>query len=158
MAASVTNFMSYNGTGLDTMKCKWLSDIITVTNCDFCSVQEHFKKNVGNHFARNFPEYYSYVIPAVRGAEQDVGRPKGGLAQLHNAMIDIKSERVKTKCFRLQAQILHFPNIQLLWINSYFPTYSQTQNFNDDDLLEVLREAEDLSDNEQFDHVLWGGG
>ena len=105
MAASVTSFLSYNGTGLDTIKCKWLSDIIRVTNCDFCSVQEHFKKNVGNHFVKNFPDYHSYVTRAVRDAEQDVGRPKGGLAQLHNAMLDIKTERIKTKSFRLQAQI-----------------------------------------------------
>ena len=128
-----------------------------VTNCDFCSVQEHFKKNVGNHFVRNFPEYHSYVNPAVRDPEQDTGRPKGGLAQLHNTMINMKTERVKTKCYCLQAQILHFPNVKLLWINSYFPTDPQTMNYNDDELLEVLTEAENMLDIEEFDHVLWTG-
>ena len=71
-------------------------------------------------------------------------------------MVDIKTERVKTKCLRLQAQILHFPNVRLLWINSYFPTDPQTQNFNDNDLTEVLTEAKQILDNSDYDHVLWG--
>ena len=152
-----TNFLSYNGTGLDKVKGKWLNDLLRVTNSDFCSIQEHFKKNVGSYFNKQFPEYYSYIKPAVRDAEQDVGRAKGGLAQLQNAILDIKSERVKTTHFRLQAQILHFKNVKLLWINSYFPTDPQTQNFNDDDLAEVLREAEEVLDSSEYDHVLWGG-
>ena len=71
-------------------------------------------------------------------------------------MVDIKTERVKTKCLRLQTQILHFPNVRLLWINSYFPTDPQTQNFNDNDLTEVLTEAKQILDNSDYDHVLWG--
>ena len=139
------------------MKSKWLNDLMRVTNCDFCSIQEHFKKNVGSYFSKKFPEYYSYITPAVREAERDVGRAQGGLAQLHNAMINIKTERVKTKSFRLQAQVLHFSNMKLLWINSYFPTDSQAQNFNDDELSAVLVEAEEILDHVEYDHVLWGG-
>ena len=128
-----------------------------VTNSKFCSVQEHFKKHVGNHFKKNFPDYFSYVTPAVRDQEQDSGRAKGGLAQLHSSLIDMKTERVKTRNFRLQAQILYFPNIRLLWINSYFPTDPQSQNFNDDELAPVLAEAEEILDSAEYDHVLWGG-
>ena len=42
-------------------------------------------------------------------------------------------------------------------MNSYFPTDPQTLNFNDDELAEVLREAEEVLDNSEYDHVLWGG-
>ena len=152
-----TNFLSYNGTGLDQVKCKWLNDLLKVTNTDFCMIQEHFRKNIGSYFSSRFPEYTSHVAPAARDQEQDSGRPKGGLAQLSNAMLNIKTERIKSNIFRLQAQVLTFPNIKLLWINTYFPTDPRTQNFNDDELMSVLREAEHIMDNNEYDHVLWGG-
>ena len=76
------------------MKSKWLNDLMRLSNCDFCSIQEHFQKNVGSYFSKKNPESHSYVIPAMRDAEHDVGRAKGDLAQLHNAMVDIKTDSV----------------------------------------------------------------
>ena len=117
------NFLSYNGTGLDSIKARWLRDLINVTKTDFCSVQEHFKKNPGSFFKDNFTALDTYFIPAFREKERDTGRAKGGLAQLNSTKYKLKKVRIPTKTFRLQAQVLHFPNTILLWINSYFPTY-----------------------------------
>ena len=50
---SVTTFLSYNSTGLNSVKTRWIRDIINVTNSDFITLQEHFKKtkNIDKYFA-----------------------------------------------------------------------------------------------------------
>ena len=73
MAAPTVNFLSYNSTGFDTIKTKWLRDLLSVTKIDFCSIQEHFKKTVGCFFQNQFPEHKSYVIPAVRDSSVESG-------------------------------------------------------------------------------------
>ena len=69
----------------------------------------------------------------------------------------VKTVRIPTKNFRLQAQVQHFPNTRLLWINSYLPTDPLTVRFNDEELLEVLTEVENIMDRTEFDNILWGG-
>ena len=128
-----------------------------VSKIDFCSIQEHFKKNVGNFFNNQFYNFNNYVVPAVRDNKNDSGRPKGGIAQLSNKKYKIKTVRIPTKNFRLQAQILHFPNQVILWMNAYFPTDPQTISFNDEELSSLLKEAESIMDCSEFDHILWAG-
>ena len=50
-----------------------------------------------------------------------------------------------------------FPNITALWINSYFPTDSQTLQFDNTELVGLLEEAERIMDTNEFDHVIWSG-
>ena len=157
MATHSVNFLSYNSTGLDTIKAKWVRDLINVSKIDFCSIQEHFKKNVGNFFNNQFSEFHNYVVPAIREKNVDNGRPKGGIAQLSSKKYKIKTVRIPTKNFRLQAQVLHFPNQIILWMNAYFPTDPQTLSFNDEDLSSLLKEAESIMDCSKFDHVVWAG-
>ena len=99
----------------------------------------------------------SYVIPAYRDQCQDSGRPKGGLAQLTSKRLQVKSQRISTKNFRIQAQVLHFPTTKLLWINSYLPNDPQTINFDDHELLETLAEIENIMDTSDYDDVCWLG-
>ena len=66
MATPTVNFKSYNSTELDTIKAKWLRDLISVSRIDFCSIQEHFKKNVGSFFSTQFSDFHTYLVPAVR--------------------------------------------------------------------------------------------
>ena len=56
MATPSVNFLSYNGTGLDTVKSRWLRDLLKVIKIDF--------------------------IPAFREKERDSGRAKGWLNSL----------------------------------------------------------------------------
>ena len=77
-------FMSYNSTGINSVKCKWISDICDEFDVDYLTIQEHFKKtkSVDKYFSENFKSYNSYVIPGYRPPGQDSGRCKAGLAQL----------------------------------------------------------------------------
>ena len=80
---SVT-FMSYNSTGISSVKCKFICDICDEYDVDYLAVQEHFKntKTTDKYFRDNFRDYNSYVIPGYRPPGQDAGRSKAGMAQL----------------------------------------------------------------------------
>ena len=159
MVIPSVNFLSYNSTGLDSIKAEYIRNLYNLTNCSFISIQEHFKKtkSIDKFFKDNFPEHTSYVIPGFREIGQDTGRPKGGIAQLRKKKIDIKVDRVETKSFRIQAQILHFPNSRLLWLNTYFPTDPGGANFDENELIGLLMEIENIMDRSEFDDVLWNG-
>ena len=101
---SVT-FMSYNSTGLNSVKCKWICDICEEFDVDYISIQEHFKKtqSIDKYFRDNFKHYNSYIIPGYRPPGQDSGRCKAGLAQLSKGVYSVKKDRVTTRGFREQA-------------------------------------------------------
>ena len=159
LATPMVKFISYNSTGLDTVKSAWTRDLCKLTKTDYLSIQEHFMKNksVNTYFKKQFPDYSAYVIPGFREKCQDVGRPKGGIAQLSSKRYNVKQTRLPNKTFRVQAQVLHFPTTKLLWLNTYFPNDPMTIQFNDDDLLAVLKEIEDILDTCEFDDLLWSG-
>ena len=151
--------MSYNSTGLDRVKTDWIRDLIKTCNIDFFQIQEHFKTNktLDSFFKKEFPTNDSYVIPGHREAFQDSGRAKGGLSQLSSKILNIRKERIPTKSWRLQAQILHINEYKIIWFNCYFPTDSQTIQFDDEELSTVLNEIENLLDNNCFDDCILGG-
>ena len=97
------------------------------------------------------------MIPAYREKYQENGRAKGGLAQLAGRRLDIKKERIQTKSWRLQAQILHIGNYRLIWINCYFPTDPQTANYDKAELYQILTEIENILDNNSFDDCILAG-
>ena len=159
MANPTVNFMGFNPTGIDKQKCAWINDLCDVTNTSYLSIQEHFRiaKTTDKYFNDQFDKFNSYVIPGHRAKGQDSGRPKAGLAQLSRKDLDIRKDRIVTKSFRLQAQILNFSSTRLLWLNSYLPTDPQNGTFDDSELLEVLAEVESIMDKAQFDDILWQG-
>ena len=159
MATPTVNFISYNSTGINSIKTSWIRDLFKVTNADFLGIQEHFKssKSVDKFFKEQFPDMLSYVIPASRGETQDSGRARGGLTQLSRKSLNMKIERIKTDNFRIQAQILNFPTTRILWINSYLPNDPLTMMFDDRELLEVLNEVERILDTADYDDCIWQG-
>ena len=80
MVIPTVNFLSYNSTGLDSIKADFIRNLYNVTKCDFISIQEHFKKtkSIDKFFTNSFPDQISYIIPGFREKDQDSGRPKGG--------------------------------------------------------------------------------
>ena len=50
------------------------------------------------------------LVPGHRPIGQDSGRASGGLAQLNSKDLDIKKDRVATRNYRIQAQILNLPS------------------------------------------------
>ena len=160
VASSVT-FMSYNSTGLNSVKCQWIQEICDEYDMDYISIQEHFKqssKSLDKFFKDNFKDSYPYVIPAHRNPGQDSGRAKAGLAQLSKKNISVKKDRVVSRSFRIQAQVLNLPSSRLLWINTYLPTDPQKKvNYDDTELREVLGEVETILTSVNYNDVLWTG-
>ena len=119
MVIPTANFLSFNSTGLNSIKADWIRNLYKVTSSNFISLQEHFKKtkSIDKFFRDQFPENYSYVIPGHRENKCDSGRPKGGIAQMYDKNFNLKVDRVATKNFKIQAQILNFETSRLLWIN-----------------------------------------
>ena len=141
---SVT-FMSYNSTGMNTMKAQWLCETLENLEVDYCTVQEHFKntKTTDKFFRDKFSDYTSYVLPAYRAPGQDSGRCSGGITQLSRKCFNVRKDRVKSDSYRVQAQVLNFPGSSLLWINAYFPTDPGTMSgWDDTSLLACLSEIE----------------
>ena len=130
---STINLLSYNSTGLDTDKIIFINDVSSTLQIDLLQLQEHFKatQSVGKFFRTHFTNYDNYVTPAVRPAIDCAGRPKGGLCQFVHKKCGFKKERIKSNSWRVQAQILHVNEYKLLWLNVYFPTDSQLQNFDE---------------------------
>ena len=159
MVIPTANFMSFNSTGMNSVKADWIRNLYRISNCDFISIQEHFKKNktIDKFFKDKFPEHSSYVIPGFREKDQDSGRPKGGIAQLRDKSLDLKVDRISTKSFRIQAQVFHFSTTRILWLNTYFPTDPGGENFAEQELLDILGEIETIMDSNDFDDVVWNG-
>ena len=160
MASSTLNFMSYNSTGLDKSKIDWIQDVSKTCGIDLLQLQEHFKatKSTEAFFRKNFDNNLdSYIIPAYREPFQDNGRAKGGLAQFCKKNLNIKKERIKTKSWRLQAQILHIENYSIIWMNCYMPTDPQTILYDETELLPILMEIESILDSNSFDDCILAG-
>ena len=109
MMENVT-FMSYNSTGLDSVKIRFCIDLCEEYDVDFLSIQEHFKfVNTDKFFRSGFSSFSSYVKPGHRSPGQMMGRAKAGLAQLCRKEYDVKKVRVGTTGYRVQAQVLEMP-------------------------------------------------
>ena len=120
---------------------------------------KHFKttKSLDSYFRREFLSCDSFVTPGFREPFQEAGRAKGGLAQLSSKQLDIKKERIPTKHWRNQAQILHLNDYKIIWLNCYFPTDPQVLQHDDQELLEVLEDIENILDKNLFDDCIIGG-
>ena len=143
--SNLVTFMSYNSTGMNSIKCEWIKEISSEYDVDYLAIQEHFKstKTTDKFFRQKYKDYNSYVIPGFRPPGQDNGRARAGIAQLSRKCLAVKKDRILTHSYRIQAQLLNFPMCKILWINSYFPTDPQVvQDYDPSDFLDLLREVE----------------
>ena len=129
MSGPSINFMSYNSTGLNTLKTDWIRSLIKSCNIKFMQVQEHFLWS--------------------KGADS--------LAFLSQSLLDVGQQRLPTISWRLQAEVLHFGQYRLLWINCYFPCDTRQQEFDDTEVRGVMREIETILDSGGYDDVICGG-
>ena len=142
------------------MKAQWIRDLTGTCAAHFVGIQEHFKKtkSLNNFFRKEFCNFDSFVLPAYREEGRDTGRAQGGLAQLcSKALGGVKKEKLVTGSWRLQAQILHFGDFRLLWVNVYFPCDPRIVNFDEEELLTVQSELRKLLDNGGYDGCLCAG-
>ena len=120
VVSNTVTFMSYNSTGINTVKCNWITEICDIYDVNYIAIQEHFKsnKNTDKFFRDNFKKFNSYVIPGHRAPGQDFGRAKAGMAQLSLKKVAVKKDRVLTRGYRIQAQILNISKKKILWLCS----------------------------------------
>ena len=52
---------------------------------------------------------------------------------------------------------MHFSTTRILWLNTYFPVDPGGEQFDEQELLDVLREIESIMDSTEFDDVVWNG-
>ena len=98
------------------------------------------------------------MLPGHRSPGQDSGRAKDGLAHLSRKKLAVRKDRVVTRSYRIQAQVLNFPQHKILWINSYLPIDPQTvDNYDPTALVELLREVEEIRTSTEFSDVVWAG-
>ena len=157
---STVKFLSYNSTGIGPVQTQWIRDLMHTTGANFVGLQEHFKniKSLQRFFKTEFTNFDSFVLPAHREEGRDTGRAKGGLAQLSLKQVGgVRREKVGSSGWRLQAQILHFEEFRLLWVNVYFPTDPRVVNFDEAELLVVQNELEAILDKGGYDGCLCGG-
>ena len=69
----------------------------------------------------------------------------------------MKRNRVASKHYRVQAQVLNLPSTSVLWINTYFPTDPQLiGDYDDTELQACLSEVETILTNTVYSDVVWG--
>ena len=58
-AGNSVKFISYNSTGMNSVKTNWIRDLIEVCGAHFMGIQEHFKeiRSLNNFFKKQFPKY-----------------------------------------------------------------------------------------------------
>ena len=153
-------FLSYNSTGMNSVKTQWIRDLMDTCEANFVGVQEHFKKTktLQKYFKTEFQNCDSFVVPAHREEGRDTGRAQGGLAQLClKSLGGVRRERVPTTGWRIQAQILHFGDWRLLWVNVYFPNDPKLVNYDEAELLVVQEVLQDILDKGGYDGCLCSG-
>ena len=96
------------------------------------------------------------MIPGHRSTCQMTERAKAGLVQLSAKQYDVKSVRVRTTRYRVQAQVLDTPTSRILWLNTYLPTDPQLQRYDDGELQGVLMEVMNILQTAVFDDIVWG--
>ena len=102
-AGQSVKFISYNSTGMNSVKTNWIRDLLDVSGAHFMGIQEHFKeiRSLINFFKKQFPKFDCCAMPAHREEFRDTGRGKGGLAQLFLKESNVQRMTVATPGWRL---------------------------------------------------------
>merc|ERR1712237_110184 len=105
---SKVNFISWNSTGIDGIKCDYLNELMQEKEADFGQIQEHFKttSNTRNYFAQHFPDYNVSIKEAFRRPGVDSGRGIAGIGQLIKKDLNISKKRIIFKSPRIQGHQL----------------------------------------------------
>ena len=146
---------SYNSTGLGPGVQNFISTLSLFSN--ILCLQEHFqldsksKKYSNTDKLRNLfsDKYDMFIVPACKDNSQvSKGRGSGGLATMWDKGLTKYVAQVKCSSARLQATKFSLPTGSLLLLNTYFPCDPRVNNFEDDELLELLAEIKSTMNNQ----------
>ena len=141
--------LSYNGTGWGKYKANLIQTLLWTHGIHILAVQEHFrlKQNL-SQISKYFKDYETFCVQATKSSEAiRAGRPTGGLAFIYSSKLCKFISRVLVPgSSRVQGLKLTLPDFKAMYINVYFPTDPQTNNFDDTDLLKTLQDIMYLVD------------
>ena len=144
MAVSNTiSILSQNTDGWSDQKVLTLNFVINTHKIDFCFLQEHMRLERNLFKVHNkFENFCAFSLPASKtNSVISKGRPSGGLTVLYRKTLEpFVTEITIPDSKRVQA--IHFKQggSAYVFINVYFPTDPQCDNFCDDELLKTLND------------------
>ena len=149
--------ISYNSRGFDDCKKEFVRDLTSLAGCQaILSNQENFiLKNNGYMITQTLPDHKIVFKEAIKNGLD--GRPMNGM--FIAIPKDIKADAIKDvspESFRIQSVTLNLGAYKLRLLNTYFPTYTKT-DFDENELLLLLKDIENVLDRNDFDHVVWTG-
>ena len=152
--------ISYNSTGFNSQRADFICDIMEKIERENCvtAIQEHFifEKNLGK-IEKMLP---NDLVVYSKGSFKDNsnilrGRGKGGLSFIWHKSIDHITSRIQVKnSSRVQCMTLDIPGCKLMLINTYLPQDTQTNNFDEQELLGCLAAVEQLLQANHHDQAL----
>ena len=135
--------LSYNSTGFNVVKGGFVALLMSTLCADFLCLQEHFlmRSNVFK-LENEFSNLNSFIIPAIKQNNYiSAGRASGGLAIFWKSSLNDKVKVVSHHSSRVHA--VEFDS-KLIIINSYFPCDSQSNNFNETELVKCLEDINNI--------------
>ena len=148
--------ISYNSRGFGDSKREFVKSLTCLTGCQTIIFnQENFLLKSNGYIAKKaLPEHRVFFKPASKEGLE--GRPKNGMFVAVPLRFKDEAEEVPVTSTRLQCVILKVGSCRLLLINSYFPNDPRT-DFDETELVTLLKEIETIIKQKSFDHVIIGG-
>lgn len=139
--------LSYNTSGWNEYKADFISTILLSHGVHICALQEHMQLKPNLYkIKKHFPSYELFSVPAYKDNSRiNSGRPSGGISLLYNQALSKYATRVTCpESLRVQGLKLSLPQVNLLFVNAYFPT--DTRDRDDSEILKTLQDIKFLLD------------
>ena len=150
--------ISYNSRGYDTCKQNFTKMLSTLTGCSLtiiCNQENFLLKNNDYIVKKSLPDHHIVFKPALKKGLN--GRPKNGMVIAVPKLLQGMIKDVSPQSYRIQSIILTLQPCKILIINTYFPTDPQTSDLDESELLMVISEVRRITENNDFDQIIWTG-
>ena len=135
--------ISNNTSGWSDPKASTLRNVLELHQVSFAFLQEHWQlENNLYRIQKHFDDYCVFSLSATKKSEHiHKGRPSGGLSILYKKSLQRYVTHIQVpNSKRVQAIRVSFPHCSYIFINVYFPTDPQRDNFDDQFLFQTLQD------------------
>ena len=139
--------VSYNSSGWNKYIANFIYLILVTHSVAICGIQEHWLLNPNLYkLKENMTDYEVFAIPAVK-SDNCPGRPSSGLAIFfHKQLAKFVSHIKVPDSKRVHAIQVNLSSGSYVFINCYFPTDPQTNNFDETELYNTLQDINFIFD------------
>ena len=134
--------LSYNTDGWNDYKADYINTLLLSLGIPILAIQEHMQLKPNLYrIKKHFPNYELFSVPAYKdNSKIHSGRPIGGISFLYSQNLNKYVTRITCPdSLRVQGLKLNLPQINLVFINAYFPTDIRGR-----DESEVLQTLQDI--------------